>query len=345
MRTADAYVVGPEEFAQVGLGILALVALFFLLAAFLGVRAGMRERRSRRLAAEAAARRREERTRRLADQARRREESAEEEVRRALERHASAMRRRAYEEKLRREREAEAAMPRPKSFPELARESPQWPELVMDHLLREILKNPEDLSSIDVWMLHPQREQPVYIRGEEIKDAHDRAVREGLALYDHDKQRWRLTRRGQRIFEEFAGDRKRMDEAEKKRHQPNVTIDARGAGNVAHTVHGGITGTTVNNTPGASTPTEVDLPAVLELLEQLRRALPDAEGLSDIARHRAAGDLDEVDRELRAPEQEREVGRIQGALERLHTTFVSTTGLIEIVNQMGNHLRGWLPAG
>ncbi|MFJ8825474.1 hypothetical protein ACIREE_27320 [Streptomyces sp. NPDC102467] len=328
-----------------GLGILALVVLFLLFVVFLAVRDGMRERRSKRLAVEAAARRRAER-RRLADEAAaRRRAEAEEEARREHKRRDSGVRRRKYEEKLQRDREAQAAMPKPKTFAELVRESPQWPELVMDHVLRELLKKPKDSASIDVWLRHPQRTAPVYLRGEEIKETHDRAVREGLALYDHDEQRWRLTRRGHRIFEEFAGDRKRMDEAEKKRHQPNVMIDARGAGNVAHTVHGGIVGTTVNNTPGASTPSDVDLAAVLELLEQLRRALPNAEGLSDIARHRAAGDLDEVDRELRAPEEEREVGRIQGALERLHATFLSTSGLIEVVNQIWNHLRGWLPAG
>ncbi|MFD5752216.1 hypothetical protein [Streptomyces sp. NPDC127033] len=297
-------------FVQLGFSIVALIMLFALPLVFVAIRDGIRKRRSQRLAREAAAKWRAELDER--------------------------------NEKWRREREAEARRSRPVPAPDPLREDPQWPELVLDHVLRELQKKPKDSSSISKRMKTPEL---TYLNEKEIRRARDRAVHEGLARYDDDRQRWRLTRRGVRIFEEYAGDRKRMDEAEKKRHQPHIMIDARGAGNVAHTVNGGIFGTTVNNASGTFMPEEVDLQTVLELLEQLRRALPDTEGLSDLARDRAEGDLIEVDRELRAPEEEREASRVQAALERLRTTFLGVDGLIEVVNQIWDHLRGWLPGG
>ncbi|MFG2623142.1 hypothetical protein ACGFXC_36590 [Streptomyces sp. NPDC048507] len=304
MDRATSYIVGPELFAELGLKAAALVAVLALLLALSSARNALRKRRALRIAEEAEAARRAER---------------EEEERR---------------------RQAEwAARPKPAPEPD-PRRDPAWPELVYDHVLKELLKKPGDSSRIS----RLSKDVPAYLSLDEIDRALDRAVREGIALFDHDRQHWRLTRRGSRIFEEFAGDRKRMDETENRRDQPRVTIDARGAGNVAHTVHGGISGTTVHNAaPGASAPPgEVDLAAVLELLEQLRSALLGAEGLSELARERAAGDLGEVARELRAPEEEREPGRIRAALERLRVTFVGVDGLIVVVNQIGDHLRGWL---
>ncbi|WP_016907238.1 hypothetical protein [Streptomyces xiaopingdaonensis] len=289
-------------FAQVGLGILALVVLFVVGVVLVALRDDARKRTSQRLAREAAVRRRVQ-----------------------------------HEEELRRDREALSALPR-KPVPDRRRPDP---ELILDHVLREFRRKPKDSSSIDMVMRTPEWAR---LEPSEIRHAWNRAVSEGLALYDDNAQRWRLTRRGHRIFEEFAGDRKRMDEAEQKRNQPSVTIDARGAGNVAHTVHGDMLGGTVNNaTSGRSTSAEVDLPTVLALLEQVRAALADAEGLSGHARTRALADLDEVDRELRVPGEEREPGRIQTALERLRTTFVGVEGLLEAVNRIWDHLRAWLP--
>ncbi|MFE1962199.1 hypothetical protein [Streptomyces sp. NPDC059479] len=221
------------------------------------------------------------------------------------------------------------------------RADPQWPEAVLDHFLTWLLSRPDE-GSIHEWNQF-RWFQGTHLMQKEVEKARDRARREGLAVYDG--RRWRLTRRGRRIFEEYAGDRERMNEAEKKRQQPHIRIDARGAGTVAHTVEGGVHGTTVNNVAPATPITpEVDLQAVLQLVEQLRIALSDANSLSDLARQRAAGDLGEVDRELRAPEGDRDLGRVRAALERLHTTFLGVDGLVEVVNQLWDHLRGWLPA-
>jgi hypothetical protein len=220
------------------------------------------------------------------------------------------------------------------------RAGPEWPDLVLDHVLRWLL-TPRDPLSPD-WLA--VRQYPGALLTEtEINQATDRAAREGLAV--HDGRRWRLTRRGSRIFEEFSGDRKRMEEAEKKRHRPQVMIDARGAGTVAHTIEGGVHGTTVNNaataTPIAS---EVDLQAVLQLVEQLRTALAATGELSDLAQRRASGDLSELDRELRAPDDEREPGRVRAALERLRDTLVGADGLAQLVNQLWDHVHHWFPA-
>lgn len=221
------------------------------------------------------------------------------------------------------------------------RAEPQWPDAVLDHYLQWLLSTPDE-GSMHEWNQF-RWFQGIHLTEKEVEEARERACLEGLAV--HDGRRWRLTRRGRRIFEEYAGDRKRMSEAEKKRKQPSVVIDARGAGTVAHTIEGGVHGTTVNNTaPSTSTPTEVDLSAVLQLVEQLRMTLPEADGLSDLARQRASGDLGEVDRELRAPEEDRDPSRVRAALERLRITFLGVDGLVEVVNQLWNHLRDWFPA-
>jgi hypothetical protein len=228
------------------------------------------------------------------------------------------IRRRHAERELQRERELRA--------------DPEWPDAVLDHYLRWLHSSPEDEWTVRGF-------QGLQLKEQEVAAARDSARREGLAL--HDGRRWRLTRRGHRIFEEYAGDRKRMNEAEENRNQPNVVIDARGAGTVAHTIRGGVHGTTVNNTPA---PKEVDLAAVLQLVERLRMALPDVAGLSDLARERASGDLREVDRELRAPEEDRDPSRVRAALERLRTAFLGLDGLVQVVNQLWDHLRVWFPS-
>jgi hypothetical protein len=216
------------------------------------------------------------------------------------------------------------------------RADPQWPDAVLDHYLRWLHSSPADEWTV-------RKFQGLQLTEQEVEAARGRARSEGLAL--DDGRRWRLTRRGRRIFEEYAGDRKRMNEAEKTRNPPNVVIDARGAGTVAHTIRGGVRGTTVNNTASNTpTPTEVDLPAVLQLVEQLRMALPDADGLSDLARQRAAGDLGEMDRELRVPEEDRDPGRVRAALERLRSAFLGVDGLVQVVNQLWDHLRVWFPS-
>ncbi|QTD99353.1 hypothetical protein [Streptomyces cyanogenus] len=213
------------------------------------------------------------------------------------------------------------------------RADPKWPDAVLDHYLRWLHGSPTDEWTVRAF-------QGLQLREAEVGEARERARREGLAV--HDGRRWRLTSRGRRIFEEYAGDRKRMNEAEKKRNQPSIRIDARGAGTVAHTIEGGVHGTTVNNAaPSSPTAKELDLPAVLQLMEQLRAALSEADGLSDLTRRRAAGDLGEVDRELRAPEDERDPSRVRGALERLRTSFVGVDGLVQVVNQLSDHLRVW----
>ncbi|WEO92694.1 hypothetical protein A6P39_000290 [Streptomyces sp. FXJ1.172] len=240
--------------------------------------------------------------------------SAEERQARAVERQARAWERhdRAVEEKRRR-------------APELRAD----PEIVLDSYLQ--------------WLKGPQREPfggwNRQFTQAEMHEARDRAHRESLAI--EDERGWRLTRRGRRLFEEHAGDRKRMAEAEKKK--PHVKIDARGAGTVANTIEGNVFGGTVNNYAAPSTPTppEVDLSAVLELTETLRRLLRDAEGLSDLDRGRATRDLDEVDRELNAPEGEQEPRRIRAALEGLGSSLRGLDGLVEIVNQLWGHLRVW----
>ncbi|MET8566394.1 hypothetical protein ABZV75_39725 [Streptomyces flaveolus] len=187
-----------------------------------------------------------------------------------------------------------------------------------------------------------------HFRGEEMTQGDidlvcDAAMNQGFALYDG--RRWRLTRRGHRIFEEYAGDRKRMTEEEKKRHQPSIKIDARGAGTVAHTITGDVYGNTVNNTtPSSRKPTEVDLDAVMQLLERLRLALPDIDGLSESARGLAERDINDVDEELRAAEEERDPSRIRNALTHLRTTFLGVDGIVQVVNQLWSHLRVLFPS-
>ncbi|WP_018565781.1 hypothetical protein [Streptomyces sp. PsTaAH-124] len=221
------------------------------------------------------------------------------------------------------------------------RADPQWPEAVLDHFLRWLLSRPDE-RSMQEWMAFRQF-QGLQLREREVEEARERARREGLAV--HDGRRWRLTARGRRIFEEHGGDRKRMNEAEKKRQQPHIRIDARGAGTVAHTIEGGVHGTTVHHAAAPTpVPAEADLQAVLQLVERLRTALADTDELSDLARQRASGDLGELDRELRAPVADREPGRARAALERLRTTLLGVDGLLEVVNQMWDRLRHWFPA-
>ncbi|MFD7920765.1 hypothetical protein ACFV3R_16260 [Streptomyces sp. NPDC059740] len=216
------------------------------------------------------------------------------------------------------------------------RRDPEWREKVYDHFLRWHFAE-ADASE--------EREQRLFwnFRGtrltqDEVEKAGYRATREGYLVQDREK--WRLTRRGRRIFEEYGGDRKRMDEAEKQRRQPHIRIDARGAGTVAHTIHGGVHGTTVNNAWN-SPPPQVDLRAALQMVHQLREALATTDDLSDLARGRASGDLGEVDRELNAPADERDPRRVRTALENLRTTLAGTNGLIEVVNKLWDHLHAW----
>lgn len=195
------------------------------------------------------------------------------------------------------------------------------------------------------WLLSGGGSAPMRFRGAKLprtamNRVHTWAVREGYAVDDGRGRR--LTDRGKRIFEEYGGDRKRMSDAEKKRHQPSIKIDARGAGTVAHTINGGVRNTTVNNAaPGAQASGEVDLAAALELIAQLRRALSGAHDLPQWTRERAAADLGVVDAELRAPDEQREPERIRSALEKLRTTFVGVDGLVQVVNQLWGHVHVW----
>jgi hypothetical protein len=51
-----------------------------------------------------------------------------------------------------------------------------------------------------------------------------------------------------------------------------------------------------------------------------------------------------VDRELRAPEEDRDPSRVRAALERLRTAFLGLDGLVQVVNQLWDHLRVWFPS-
>lgn len=169
-----------------------------------------------------------------------------------------------------------------------------------------------------------------------ISRARSWASREGYVLYDG--RRWRLSGRGQRLFEEYGGSRKKMSSAEKKHQQPNIKIDARGAGTVAHTIKGGVHGTTVNHGASAGQMGEVDLATALQLIAQLRQALPDADSLSALNRDRAVDELRSAERELQASEEDRDPGRIRRTLEGLRAAVVGADGLVQMVNQLWDHV-------
>lgn len=129
-----------------------------------------------------------------------------------------------------------------------------------------------------------------------------------------------------------------MSSAEKKHQQPNIKIDARGAGTVAHTIKGGVHGTTVNHGASAGQMGEVDLATALQLIAQLRQALPDADSLSALNRDRAVDELRSAERELQASEEDRDPGRIRRTLEGLRAAVVGADGLVQMVNQLWDHV-------
>ncbi|RXS65267.1 hypothetical protein EST92_29985 [Streptomyces sp. TM32] len=340
MHVATAYVENPLVKAVL-IVVLLLVLLTTLFIAGAGPRTSPKEKARRREALEEkweAELRQEEEEREA--RARREEEEREARARREEARVEQEIARAKREEEQRRAhtRERQLRAREERRHADALWADPKLREDILDHYLRWLLSRPSEESDSD-------RSTLVWFRGQKLNQAVIERARtwassEGYAV--HDGRRWRLTRRGQRIFEEYGGDRKRMSNVEKKRQQPSVKIDARGAGTVAHTISGGVQKSTVNNTvPGAQTSGEVDLAAALQLVEQLRRALPDANGLSRLDRERAEDDLGNVDRELRASAEDRNPGRIQSALEGLRTTFVSVDGLVQVVNQLWGHVHVW----
>ncbi|MFJ7272028.1 hypothetical protein ACIQV3_36265 [Streptomyces sp. NPDC099050] len=223
---------------------------------------------------------------------------------------------------------------------------PDWPDLLYRSVLECLLseKNPQRVHrfsfELDGFSIGPTRDQ--------VNEALERCRREGQAIYDNSRRHqpgdldftcWRLTTRGRRLAEEHGGDMERMNEAEKQR----PTIDARGAGIVAGTISGGIQHATVNNRIGKPLPDGVDLAAVQELLAHLYQALAatDNETLTQLTRERAEDDVRQVSRELEAPENQRDPGRVAQALSRLSLTLAGVDGLLGVVNEIADRLKDW----